>query len=146
MLPILNTLNLFVTTINTIKHVLLSYNLYSKKIRFNLHQTGSTMTFIINLAICDLLYCTIQLPVYAIQYLGQGPFLTEKLCVGCAILRNINVKAVYMFMGMMATSRCLSLAKITILEKCRKVIAVYVWIFIILIYLPQISYARYVST
>ena len=123
-----------------------SYNLYSKKFRFNLHQTGSTMTFIINLAICDLLYCTIQLPVYAIQYLGQGPFLTETLCVGCAILRNINVKAVYMFMGMMATSRCLSLAKITILEKCRKVIAVYVWIFIILIYLPQISYARYVST
>ena len=103
------------------------------------------MTFIINLAICDLLYCTIQLPVYAIQYLGQGPFLTEKLCVGCAILRNINVKAVYMFMGMMATSRCLSLAKITILEKCRKVIAVYIWIFIILLYLPQISYARYVS-
>ena len=103
------------------------------------------MTFIINLAICDLLYCTIQLPVYAIQYLGQGPFLTETLCVGCAILRNINVKAVYMFMGMMATSRCLSLAKITILEKCRKVIAVYIWIFIILLYLPQISYARYVS-
>ena len=145
MLPILSTLNLLVTTINTIKHVL-SYNLYSKKFRFNLHQTGSTMTFIINLAICDLLYCTIQLPVYAIQYLGQGPFLTETLCVGCAILRNINVKAVYMFMGMMATSRCLSLAKITILEKCRKVIAVYVWIFIILIYLPQISFARYVST
>ena len=103
------------------------------------------MTFIINLAICDLMYCSIHLPIYAKQYLGQGPFLSETLCIGFAILRNINVRATYIFMGMMATSRCLSLAKITILEKCRKVIAVYIWIFIILIYLPQISYARYVS-
>ena len=103
------------------------------------------MTFIINLAICDLMYCSIQLPVYAVQNLGQGPFLSDTLCIGCAILRNINVLATYMFMGMIASSRCLSLAKITILEKYRKVIAAYVWIFIILLYLPQISYARYVS-
>ena len=78
------------------------------------------MTFIINLAICDLMYCSIQLPVYAVQNLGQGPFLSETLCIGCAILRNINVKAVYMFMGMMATSRCLSLAKITIFENFKQ--------------------------
>ena len=85
------------------------------------------------------MYCSTQLPVYAVQNLGQGPFLSETLCIGCAILRNINVSATYMFMGMIASSRCLSLAKI------RKVIAAYVWIFIILLYLPQISYARYVS-
>ena len=103
-----------------------------------MHLNGSTTTiFIIHLAICDLTYCVLHLPIHAAGFLIQGPFLREPICQISAILRNLNVGADYMFLGMIAVSRGLGITGISILEDYRTLVLVSVYIFCIAMYLPQ---------
>ena len=103
-----------------------------------MHLNGSTTTtFIIHLAICDLTYCILHLPIHAAGFLIQGPFLKEPICQISAILRNINVHLKYMFLGMIAVSRGLGITRISILEEYRTLVVVSMYIFSIMMYLPQ---------
>ena len=46
----------------------------AKRQKFNLHQNWPLTIFILNLAVADLLYSSINLPLYALQYLKKGWF------------------------------------------------------------------------
>ena len=71
--------------------------------RFNL--SGSTMTLILNLSVCDLLYCGITLPIYAAQHLSGRPIVNENICKITAVFRNIYIEADFMSIGLIAISR-----------------------------------------
>ena len=49
----------------------------AKKKKFNLHRNWPLTIFILNLAIADFLYSSINLPLYALQYLHEGWFWGE---------------------------------------------------------------------
>ena len=57
------------------------------------------MGFVINLAFCDFLYCSIALPIYALQYFLQRPILGRSMCIGTSIVRNIVIYADWMTVG-----------------------------------------------
>ena len=46
----------------------------AKRQKFNLHRNWPLTIFILNLAVADLLYSSINLPLYAQQYLKKGWF------------------------------------------------------------------------
>ena len=46
-----------------------------------------THIFVINLALADFLYCALNLPTYAMQYLAEGWPLSEELCYALTSLR-----------------------------------------------------------
>ena len=48
--------------------------------RFNLHLHWTTTIFILNLALADFLYCVVNLPLYALQYLHQRWIWGPNLC------------------------------------------------------------------
>ena len=48
--------------------------------RFNLHLHWTTTIFILNLALADFLYCVVNLPLYALQYLHQRWIWGPTLC------------------------------------------------------------------
>ena len=51
----------------------------AKKQKFNLHRNWPLTIFILNLAIADFLYSSINLPLYALQYIYKGWFWGEYL-------------------------------------------------------------------
>ena len=77
------------------------------------------------------------MPIHAASFLIQGPILREPICQISAILRNLNVGAEYMFLGMIAVSRGLGITRISILEDYRTLVVASVYIFSIGMYLPQ---------
>ena len=60
----------------------------------------TTTIFIISLAVSDLLYCAISLPLYAMQYLSKRWVLGETLCYATTAFRYINAFADWMSVGM----------------------------------------------
>ena len=44
----------------------------AKRQKFNLHRNWPLTIFILNLAVADFLYSSINLPLYALQYLNKG--------------------------------------------------------------------------
>ena len=60
----------------------------------------TTTIFIISLAVSDLLYCAISLPLYAMQYLTKRWVLGETLCYATTAFRYINAFADWMSVGM----------------------------------------------
>ena len=68
--------------------------------RFNLHMHWTTTIFIISLALADLLYCSIHLPLYAMQFLTHRWILGETLCFAFSAFRYINAFADWMSVGM----------------------------------------------
>ena len=110
-------------------------------IRYYLHLSSATTTFVINLAICDLMYCLVHLPIYAAEYLSLGPVLGQSACAATGIIRNINVKTAYMFMAMIAISRSLSISKSSILNEYRRWVALGTWIFTFILFSPQLCQA-----
>ena len=72
--------------------------------RFNLHMHWTTTIFIISLALADLLYCSIHLPLYAMQFFTHRWILGETLCFAFSAFRYINAFADWMSVGMF-TSR-----------------------------------------
>ena len=63
----------------------------------------TTTIFIISLALADLLYCSIHLPLYAIQFFTHRWILGETLCFAFSAFRYINAFADWMSVGMMFT-------------------------------------------
>ena len=46
-----------------------------------------THVFVLNLALADFLYCSLNLPTYAMQYLAEGWPLSEELCYALTSFR-----------------------------------------------------------
>lgn len=78
--------------------------------RFGFRDTcDCTTLFILNLAFSDLLYCTFNLPLYAVQYLlHEWPF-SERMCYAFAAFRFINAYADWLSLAFIAVSRCAGL-------------------------------------
>ena len=58
---------------------------------------------------CDILYCSVNLPFYAHVYLGYEWKFGEKWCVGSAVLAFLFAYADWMALSLIALSRALSL-------------------------------------
>ena len=99
--------------------------------RFDLHLNRATITFVNNLAICDLTYCVVHLPIHAISYFSlSAPFQNEMLCQITAVFRNTICYATYMFIAMIAVARFAKIkSKTSILTKYRRLFAGCVWIY-----------------
>ena len=96
--------------IHTLRSSYISFIYYSYIPRFGL-QINSTTIFILNLAFSDLLYCAINLPMYATQYLARSWPLGSNLCYANAVFRYINAFGDWVSVGIIAVSRCIFLLK-----------------------------------
>ena len=109
--------------------------------RFNLHLHWTTTIFILNLAFADSLYCAINLPLYAMQYLKQRWTWGPDLCYITTAFRYINAFADWMSVAMIAVSRCVSLTRPELGEKIfggrnGKLIILAIWVYANLLILP----------
>ena len=96
------------------------------------------MAFMLNLAICDLLYCSITLPIYARQHISSKIGLDDLFCKVFAIFGNINVEADFMTIGMIAVSRlvrCFNGNVQSFLDKYSKSFVIGTWMYGIIIFL-----------
>ena len=94
----------------------------------------------LNLAMCDLLYCSTSLPIYAKQHLSGKIGLNHTFCKIFAVLRNINVETDFMAIGMIAISRlvhCINGNTKSVIDKYRNVFVVGTWIYGIVIVLAR---------
>ena len=76
--------------------------------RHGLHENWYTTTvFVLHLAVCDILYCSINLPFYAHVYFGYEWRFGEWWCVGSVILAFIFSYADWMALALIAFSRAM---------------------------------------
>ena len=114
---------------------------FSLHYRFNLHLHWTTTIFILNLAFADSLYCAINLPLYAMQYLKMRWIWGPDLCYVTTAFRYVNAFADWMSVAMIAVSRCISLTRPELAEKlfggCKgKLIILAIWVYANLLILP----------
>ena len=96
------------------------------------------MAFMLNLAVCDLLYCCTTLPIYARQHISSKIGLDDLFCKVFAVFRNINVEADFMTIGMIAVSRlvrCFNGNVQSFLDKYSKSCVMGTWMYGIIIFL-----------
>ena len=108
--------------------------------RFGL-QINSTTIFILNLALSDLLYCAINLPMYATQYLARIWPLGSSLCYANAVFRYINAFGDWVSVGIIAVSRCIFLlkpgfARRYLTKRNSYIICLMIWAYTSLIMIP----------
>ena len=97
--------------------------------RFNLSLHGSSLILVLNLAFCDLIYCSIHLPTHAVQFFSQVPIWGNVMCIATSSFREITAYADWMSVGIIAVSRCLSLKNISIIEQNGKFFVSMIWIY-----------------
>ena len=97
--------------------------------RFNLSFHGSSLIFVLNLAFCDLIYCSFHLPTHAVQFFSQAPIWGNVMCIATSSFRGITAYADWMSVGIIAVSRCLSLKNISIIEQNGKIFVSMIWIY-----------------
>lgn len=73
--------------------------------------------FVLNLAFADLLYCTVNLPLYTIQYLLRRWPLSFNMCVAFASSRYFIAAADWMSLALIAFSRCIALTRPSLAKK-----------------------------
>ena len=67
--------------------------------------------YILNLAIADLLYCTVNMPVLALQYLYHGWHRSKELCLFFGSFLVVITYAEWMFVAIIALKKCVHLIK-----------------------------------
>ena len=67
--------------------------------------------YILNLAIADFLYCTVNMPVLVLQYLSHGWFRSKKLCLLVGSFLFVITYAEWMFVAIIALKKCVHLIK-----------------------------------
>ena len=67
--------------------------------------------YILNLAIADFLYCTVFMPVLALQYLLHGWFGSKMLCLLFGSFLVVITYAEWMFVAIIALKKCVHLIK-----------------------------------
>lgn len=100
-----------------------------------------TTLFILNLALSDMLYCAVNLPLYSLQYLKRGWILGPELCYANAVFRYINAFSDWMSLAMIAVSRCVCLKKPRLIEatKTKTIVTLVIaaiWFYSILLISP----------
>ena len=79
--------------------------------RFGLQDCWSMNKYILNLAIADLLYSTVNMPVLALQYLYHGWYRSKSLCLFFGSLLVVITYAEWMFLAIIALKKCVHLIK-----------------------------------
>ena len=83
----------------------------TKYCRFGLQNCWSMNKYILNLAIADFLYCTVNMPVLSLQYLSHGWFGSKKLCLFFGSFLFVITYAEWMFVAIIALKKCVHLIK-----------------------------------
>ena len=106
--------------------------LLSEFFRYDLKFNDSCLVLIINLSICDFIYCCIALPINGLQFLNKGNILSSNLCLWHAIIRNIVVTADYVTVSVIAISRCGYTTKFkisTLIQNHPKCSVTFIWMY-----------------
>ena len=77
--------------------------------RFGLHKSWPTTIFVLNLAVADLLYCTITVPLTALQFFDKGWRWGEFGCILAGIFKYGTMTAEWMSVALIAFSKCVNL-------------------------------------
>lgn len=109
--------------------------------RFNLHLNWPTTFFILNLALTDLLYCVIVLPVYALQYFQKGWYLGKHFCIIIANFQLMNEFVCWMSVAMVGASRSITIlnpGKLNFFSyrRNRFLIVIFNWIYGFILLIP----------
>ena len=81
-------------------------------------QRGWTSTiFVLNLAVADLLYCTVDLTIFAMIHLGKKWIWGENCCFFVAAIVLTNTITEWGSLGMIAVSKCVGLLHSELAEK-----------------------------
>ena len=121
-------------------------------IRHGLHENWYTITiFILHLAVCDLLYCGINLPFYVHVYMGYEWTFGEGWCVASIILAFLFSNADWMALALIAFNRALSVFHPKFLQDhCTKaksmMVIIFSWILVLLILSPAFFEVCIIST
>ena len=92
----------------------------------------SCLVLIINLSVCDFIYCCIALPINGLQFIYKGNILSQDVCLWHAIIRNIVVTADYVTVSVIAISRCGYTTKFkisTLIQNHAKSFVILIWIY-----------------
>lgn len=74
--------------------------------RFGFHARWDASTvFIVHLALCDFIYCVVNLPLYAVQYIGMEWPLGHGACYAFITFRSTVAAADWMSLAMIALAR-----------------------------------------
>ena len=85
--------------------------------RFNLQRGWTSTMFVLNLAVVDLVFCTITVPSVAFQYFSKGWFWGEAGCkFSAAVMVSLGMTE-WMSLGMIALSKCIGLLRPNLAEK-----------------------------
>ena len=74
--------------------------------RFNLHKHSAVATFVINVALADVLYCIFPLPVLGITFLTDGWYFGHTLCFIAGFLAYLTIFASWLGIAFISISRC----------------------------------------
>ena len=96
------------------------------------------LKYILNLAIADLLYCTVNMPVLALQYLYHGWYRSKSLCLFFGSLLVVITYAEWMFLAIIALKKCVHLIKprlgdLIFSGVTGSIILVLIWIYALLV-------------
>ena len=90
----------------------------------------STLALVINLAICDFMYCSISLPIFLVGFWSQTPaILNPHICLVTGAIRNILKLADWMTVGIISFVRFTRLTGWHNIEKHGKYFIIGVWIY-----------------
>ena len=90
----------------------------------------STLALVINLAICDFMYCSISLPIFLVGFWSQTPaILNPHICLVTGAIRNILKLADWMTVGLISFVRFTRLTGLNNIEKHGKYFIIGVWIY-----------------
>ena len=90
----------------------------------------STLALVINLAICDFMYCSISLPIFLIGFWSQTPaILNLHICLVTGAIRNILKLADWMTVGIISFVRFTRLTGWHNIENHGKYFIIGVWIY-----------------
>lgn len=110
--------------------------------RFGFKRSRDSATIlIVNLAFADLMYCSINLPLYTIQYWnGRWPF-DRTACRIFAVFRYVNAFGEWMSLAVIALSRCIGLIRN---QRCFSwkqgfTIIVAIWFYAFIMILPAVT-------
>ncbi|XP_059083231.1 protein trapped in endoderm-1-like [Tigriopus californicus] len=125
---------------NLLTLIAIPYSIYNNQFGFKRSRDSATI-LIVNLAFADLMYCSINLPLYTIQYWnGRWPF-DRMACRIFAVFRYVNAFGEWMSLAVIALSRCVGLIRN---QRCFSwkqgfVIIIAIWFYAFLMILPAVT-------
>ena len=123
---------------------MISFHIIQLLHRFGVKKNWNTLqVFVLHLAICDLLYCSIPLPFYSSLYIGGQWYFGEMWCKLTSILAHVFAYNSWMALALIAFSRALALPDTDVWKRLcdnggSKKIIFLSWIVNLLILLPSL--------